>query len=90
MPKTNLQQLERSFKKTLEAVWAAWERSQRAAPGETMGDGPFEGTVWIVPLDLDSDDKEELLLDMGWLQGVKVVTGWSLIRPGPREWSPRG
>jgi hypothetical protein len=43
----------------------------------------------MLETDITSEKLVEFYFDAGWARGISEAFGWSLNRPGPREWSPR-
>jgi len=92
MAKPDIKKVREGFDETLAHVWErfgeAVENSDPADRKEYID--PFSSTFWIsFSENFDEEVREGIHYDVGWLEGVSAVTGWSLRRPGPREWSPR-
>lgn len=80
--KTDRKELRENFDATLAGVWEAWVDAE-------MRGTPFGGLRRIFQSGLSNEAITQLHWEVGWLRGVSESTGWSLDRPGPREWSPR-
>jgi hypothetical protein len=88
MRKPAIWMIREDFKSLLADLWKVWEKGLSRDAQKTEKD-PFSGTYWMNYVSQTCEDRQRLSHMVGWLQGVSAVTGWSLIRPGPREWSPR-
>ncbi len=77
------------FNSILTGLWKTWDEGLSREVQKELKD-PFSGTYWMHYVSQSSQEHMSLSHSVGWLEGVSAVTGWSLIRPGPREWSPRG
>lgn len=80
--KTGEKKLRRNFDKTLESIWERWDELE-------IEGGPFGDLNQINQTGLESVEIDQLYFEVGWARGVSEALGWSLKRPGPREWSPR-
>lgn len=80
--KTDREKLRQRFDTTLEHIWEVWESWD-------LKGSPFEKLEDIKDTEQESGPIFELYFDVGWARGVSEALGWSLSRPGPREWSPR-
>lgn len=90
MAKVNLKKVRKDFEAKLTDIWKLWDEAVLPEGEEDeKGEDPFSGTYWMEFIPFADQEREILREDRGWLEGVNAVTGWSLIRPGPREWSPR-
>lgn len=80
--KTDKKELREQFDATLKAVWETWVDAE-------MAGSPFKRLNRLVESPLSNETINLMHWEAGWLRGVSEAFGWSLDRPGPREWSPR-
>lgn len=80
--KTDRKELREKFEMYLQWVWDTWDEAE-------LRGTPFKGIHRILETGLSKDIIMEMYRDTGWLMGVSEAFGWSLNKPGPREWSPR-
>lgn len=82
--KTEAKKLRRVFEITLESIWNRW------IDWELKGT-PFGDLEEVTEhTSLSTREIIDFSFEGGWTRGVSEAEGWSLRRPGPREWSPRG
>lgn len=80
--KTDKKELREKFDATLASVWETWVAAE-------LTGNPFKSLRRIFDSPLSNDTIILMHWETGWLRGVSEAYGWSLDRPGPREWSPR-
>lgn len=91
MAKPDLKKIKQGFQETLSNVWEKFDEVKSNEPEEMKEyPDPFSSTFWVDFSGMDDEARVGVSYDIGWLEGVSAVTGWSLRRAGPREWSPRG
>lgn len=80
--KTEKARLREVFDDTVIRVWEQWDSYE-------IEGTPFKNLPNAKNADIETSALLELYWDVGWARGVSEAFGWSLDRPGPREWSPR-